>query len=114
EILDGAMSSMWGPLAVGGVRVLVSDEPVEDDTPPSEGKMTAWKELFDAMRMALAFFAVAGLVTGIVFYIRSSEPTDPLSAHVFLVPVASVLVALALVPFWIRFTKILRDPTSVA
>lgn len=112
EILDGTMSSMWGPLAVGGVRVIVSDAPVEDDTPPAEGEKTAWGELFDAIRMAVVFFAAAGLVTGVVIFMRSGEPIAWFSKIVVFLPFASALVALALVPFFIRLTAVLRDAGS--
>jgi len=66
-ILDENMGFIYGPIAVGGFRVIVSDEPVEDEEPlaPTPAPMDP---AFDAIRlMVVAFVSLGILIEALLF-----------------------------------------------
>lgn len=68
-ILDENMGFMWGPLAISGFRVLVTDEPVtnEDPLPPPAPVI---ENLLNAIRVVVLAFTLLGLIAALWLVIK--------------------------------------------
>lgn len=119
-ILDGGVSFLWGPLAVGGVRVAVSDIVLDEDGewPAME---TMESELANVLRGLVAAFAVSGpvllLANLALERARDSErhPRDPVEVLATVLLVAGVAGAFAVMgPMMPAFTRFLRDDERLA
>jgi hypothetical protein len=81
EILDEGMGSIYGPLAIGGIRVLVSDEPLEDAVDEEAGAQELSGKADDGELLNTARMMVVGLVgfglAVVVVFLLSTTSQDP-------------------------------------
>jgi hypothetical protein len=73
EMLDEAVAYIYGPLAVGGIRVIVSEETLaegDDPIPPPPWVNPTDGELAMTVRMMAVGFAVIGLGAAVFVYLR--------------------------------------------
>ncbi|MCW1883876.1 hypothetical protein OKA04_04000 [Luteolibacter flavescens] len=118
-ILDQAMGLMWGPLAVGGVRVAVSDIVLNDDGewPEIEAGNSEAANLARGLITALAL--MGPLLLLVKFAMENERPTRSRSGEMDL---QSLLTAMAgcgviivlLSPLMPAFTRFLRDDSREA
>jgi hypothetical protein len=122
DILDEDMASIYGPLAIGGVRVLVSDQPLEEEVnvdmeataytgspPPEENKDG---ELLRTLRLFAVGVVGIGLLT-LVITLLSVFANDPgglarVLWQMLKVPLAIGLAFAIMGPWMIHFTRWLR------
>lgn len=121
EVCDDCVAHLWGPVATGGVRIIVSEEPVEieDSPPPPSPQIEA---LFAIARAtALCLMLIAGGVFALI--VLQLAILQPISFIVFVVilgvaAIASVFVMAAISIAWSRFlaNSLLRttDATSAS
>ncbi|MEI6604061.1 MAG: hypothetical protein WCP35_02040 [Verrucomicrobiota bacterium] len=112
EILDECSGFMYGPLAIGGFRVIATEEPVVvAEGPPATGPLES--ALLNFLRLLVSAFVAFGLTLGIG--LLSQEGGG------FLLVVLLALVAasagwlglcLIMAPLMIPFTRALRDEKS--
>ena len=113
-ILDESMGSIWGPLATVGIRVIVSDEPVEEDEedmPPVPSERP-----FDSLIRAarLTALAVAGIGILLLALMILKFPLDYLSILIeHLIPLAiAFFFGCLIIPLVEPFNRALRDESS--
>ncbi|MEI6676049.1 MAG: hypothetical protein WCO57_12820 [Verrucomicrobiota bacterium] len=111
-ILDESMGFMYGPLAIGGFRVIVTREPVlETEEPPADGPIEA--AVLNFLRLLVGAFVVCGLAVGIG--LLWTEAGDMFVTGV-LVQAAAVTgwlgMYMILGPLMIPFTRALRNKAS--
>ena len=121
EILDEEMGSIYGPLAIGGVRVLVSDETIEDTDestvadnramPPVPATPDAGPFL-QALRLVTVSLVAFGLIALAIFLLKSvyhGEQIPPEKVVQFLkYPLILGLAFAAMGPLMDGFTRWLR------
>jgi hypothetical protein len=123
EILDEGMASIYGPLAIGGVRVLVSDEPVgEDIMADAEGAMADAEpmptdgqresELRKTLRLlTVGVVGIGLLILGItVLSVLAKDPGGLVRVlwEMLKVPLLIGLAFAIMGPWMIHFTRWLR------
>jgi len=115
-ILDENMGFIYGPIAIGGFRVIVSDEPVEDQEPPAPAPSPV-DDMLDAIRLMVA--AVAGLgilILTLLFLFELLKQPDLLPGFLlvvlFLIAIPCAAICL-LIPLWEPMTRALRDERSM-
>jgi hypothetical protein len=117
EILDEGMGAIYGPLAIGGIRVVVSDEPLEDpvaepDGSPPPPAPPRDSELLTLVRLLVVGIAGIGLLAMVIGAL-SLAPRDPgeLAMGLYRLLKNPVLIALAFLilgPLMGGFTRWLR------
>lgn len=120
EILDEGMCFLWGPLAIGGVRVAVSDIVLDEDGEWPEIETTD-SELAHVLRQMFIAFACSGpvLLLAILAIERardaersSTDPAGVLAAVLLLAGFAGAIAIMgSMMP---AFTRFLRDDDSLA
>ncbi len=110
-LLDEATSWLWGPLAVGGVRVAVyqnDDEPAEVEEIPEPPGRNIFPDF-------VGIVAVAFVSMGLISLMVLSEGRVLYHLFVFVMKflVLPSAVALLLMPFFISLTHHLREPGSL-
>jgi hypothetical protein len=123
-VLDDVVGFFYGPLFVNGFRVLVSDEPVEEEPLPAEPPQE--NDLLDAIRVVVSAFAAFGLLwvtlgfasglltllRGFAQNVRSFSEFLPFLA--FFLPIMAALTLFAIcAPRMEILNRILRDESSV-
>lgn len=121
EILDEGMGAIYGPLAIGGIRVVVSDEPLEEtgdgaDAPPPGHAEDG--EFLRLVRMLVVGLAAIGLVV-IAIGLISIIPRDPVELaralyRMLRLPVLVALIFVLLGPLMGGFTQWLRGEQVTA
>lgn len=105
-VCDDAVASIWGPLAVGGVRVVASEEPVAEadriaDFPTSQQRVVI-SGLVRFAVMALLSVVAACVLVGLF----ALAADDPLRIALYLIsntiPIVGVLLLAALLAPWIH------------
>lgn len=120
EILDGAMGTIYGPLTIGGIRVIVSDGPVGNDDgsgetdatmPPPAGKPHDG-EFLTILRMLVVSVAALGVVILVVLSLSaySGNPGGLVWALLAALkyPLMFGLVLAIMGPFMGSFTRFVR------
>lgn len=112
-ILDESMGFMWGPLVIGGFRVIVTEEPVEEtEEPPGEGPIEG--AILNFLRLLLGAFVALGLAVGIGMLWKAAGDSSVTALLVLAAAVAGWLgIYLIVAPLMIPFTRALRDNSSV-
>lgn len=113
EILDECTGFMYGPLAIGGFRVIATEEPaVEAEGPPAAGPLES--SILDFLRLLVSAFVAFGLTLGIGQLAQEGGGLL-LVALLALVAVSAGWLGLCLLmgPLMIPFTRALRDEKSV-
>ena len=124
EILDECMSGIYGPPAIGGIRVILSEEALpeagEDDIPPPSWMGSRDGELANTVRMFVVGFTAIGLgvvalrlIRDLIFLIRYTAD-DPLAGtsallDLFQFPLILALSIMSLTPLMCGITRWLRD-----
>jgi hypothetical protein len=117
DILDEGMGSIYGPLAIGGIRVVVSDEPLADtlDESGASGKVEDG-EFLKTLRLSVVGVVVLGLaLIGIMLLsITSQDPAGlaRLLYHALKYPLLLALAFAVLGPLMEGFTHWLRGESS--
>jgi hypothetical protein len=119
-ILDEGVCFLWGPLAMNGVRVAVSDIVLDEDEEWPEIE-TVENEFANAIRGLIAAFAASSplLLLGTLAIERARDlerPTrDPVEVLVTVLLIAGVAGALAVMgPMMPTFTRFIRDEERLA
>ncbi len=116
-LLDQGTGWIWGPIAVGGIRVAVyelTEEEQEIEVPPAP-KPT--RDIFpEWISLAGLAFVATGLVGGMMFLLREAESGDfsiiePLK-FISLYVIAPAVFTLLLMPVILGCTSALRTPGS--
>jgi hypothetical protein len=87
EILDDGMGAIYGPLAIGGIRVLVSEEPLEATTAAEDGSddtalgKSEDGEFITTVRMLVVAIVAIALIAMVFMMLSefSNEPAELLS-----------------------------------
>jgi hypothetical protein len=112
-ILDEHMGFIYGPLAIGGFRVLVSAEPVEDEEekPPDEPALLG--NIADGIRLVVAAFVSLGLISLLILVLQhpAGFAAEVIPWLLFCVVMAAVFLCLS--PLMIAMTRALRDERSL-
>ena len=113
-ILDESMGFIYGPLAIGGFRVIVTEEPaVETEEPPENGKIEG--AILDFLRLLLGAFVALGLAVGIGIEWKAAGESFVPGLLVLAAAAAGWLgICLSLGPLMTPFTRKLRDDSSVS
>ena len=111
-ILDEHMGFIYGPLAIGGFRVIVSDDPVEDEE-PLVFAASPLDPVLDAIRLLVVAFVSLGIVILAVQFMKL--PASYLADFAGLVLRCTFLAAVfcLLIPLVEPMTRALRDERSV-
>ena len=111
-ILDEHMGFIYGPLAISGFRVLVTDEPVDTDEPPPPNAPLL-DNILDAMRVVAVAFTLLGLISLLIFAIQfpGRHAIDLISWALRLALLTGLFACLA--PLMIAMTRALRDECSL-
>jgi hypothetical protein len=117
EILDEVMGSIYGPLTIGGIRVLVSDEPIGDTMdeaggPQTHSGMAEDGEFLKTLRMLVVGLVGFGLAV-LVIMLLSVTSQDPMALvwiliHSLKFPVLIGLAFAVMGPCMGDFTRWLR------
>lgn len=112
-ILDESMGFIYGPMAIGGFRVIATDEPVEaTEEPPGEGAIEG--AVLNFLRLAVGAFIVLGLAVGIGIVWKAAGDSFMTGLFLLAAAVAGWLgICLALGLLMVPFTKTLRDDSSL-
>ena len=112
-ILDESMGFMYGPLAIGGFRVIVSEEPVvESEEPPGEGPIEG--AVLNFLRLLVGAFVALGLAVGIGILWKAAGDSFVTGLLVLAAAVAGWLgICLILGSLMTPFTRALRDDSSI-
>ena len=112
-ILDESMGFIYGPLAIGGFRVIVTEEPVvETDEPPGEGPIEG--SILNFLRLLVGAFVALGLAVGIGIGWKAAGDSFVTGLLVLAAAVVGWLgIYLILGPLMVSFTRALRDHSSV-
>lgn len=111
-ILDEHMGFIYGPLAIGGFRVIVSDEPVEDvEPPPATPPML--DSTLDAARVVVLAFITFGVLGWLILAVKYPDRyvVDAVAWAIRCGLMLAVLGCLA--PLMIPMTRALRDERSL-
>ena len=117
EILDEGMGSIYGPLAIGGIRVLVSDEPLEDAVDGAAGPQEPASKADDGEFLKTLRMLVVGLVgfglAVVVVMLLSVTSENPLGLarilyHFLKIPVLIGVAFVIMGPLMGNFTRWLR------
>jgi hypothetical protein len=114
-VLDEGTGFLWGPMATGGFRVVVSEERLADESPEAkergEGGVT---DVSAILWVLFIVWAAAGLLAAGILFFRYVEiavgPTPLLTAAVFVFVVP--LIGLLLFPVLLWLTRVVRDHQS--
>jgi hypothetical protein len=110
-VLDEHIGFMWGPLLSGGFRVVVSDQPVEDEgpLPPLDPRI---ENLLDGLRMAVTAYMLLGTLTAVGIAIRS--PEMDLAVWIALAKCVGLLAVVfsCLAPLMVPAVRAMRDENS--
>ena len=111
-ILDENMGFFWGPLAIGGFRVCVTEAPVENDEPLPENPPLLDK-ILDGIRLVVVALASFGLIAPLAIASRSNDINISRAGDfmVFLVILAAVFSCLG--PLMVPATRAMRDEHTV-
>lgn len=119
-VLDSGVCFLWGPIAMGGVRVAVSEIVIEEDGewPEIEAKES---ELAPVVRLLVAALALGGPLVGLVFAMaerardQERRPEDAIEMLIFVLVVAGSAAAFAVLGSMMpAFTRFLRSDELVA
>ncbi len=127
EILDEGMGAIYGPLAIGGIRVLVSEQPIatEPDDALQESTDRPLHEPASGdgeFRQTVRFFTVGLVAFGLIalaLFILAGTRNSPESIVRLLTPVLKYLLVLGLAfavlgPLMGGFTRWLRGESTSA
>ncbi|HSP43440.1 MAG TPA: hypothetical protein VLO11_11260 [Luteolibacter sp.] len=123
DILDEGMGSIYGPLAIGGIRVIVSEESAENDgddsyTVPSPPAESDDGELLTTLRLFVVGLVACGLVVLVIALLAAfaNQPGGLLWELIRLLkyPLVIGLAFAAMGPSMIGFTRWLRDERTYA
>lgn len=93
ELCDEASAALWGPSAVGGVRVIATDEPVTEDCVPTT-KPDVFGEFGNSIRIVvIALWLVAASWIGLIFILTTLR--DPLGSVAVLLILAGTVYGMA-------------------
>lgn len=93
EICNDISASLWGPAAVGGVRVIATDEPVaEDCEPPSEPHAAGGIKVLMRVVVLVLWFTAAGWIG---LNLLMAALGEPLGFIVVLLLLAAAVCAIA-------------------
>ena len=124
-VLDDVIGFFYGPLFVNGFRVLVSDEPVEEEEPlPAEplqenGLLEAVRVTFFTLMVGGLLFIALGLPFGLLMLLRglsqnSRSVSDLLPVLTCILPLVVLPVLWAVLgPLMGSMNRTLRDESSV-
>ncbi|HEY1121858.1 MAG TPA: hypothetical protein VGE67_09665 [Haloferula sp.] len=119
-ILDEGTCFLWGPPAIGGVRVMVSDIVLDEDGEWPEVETTE-NEFLNALRTLIAAFAASSpaLLFGVLAIERARDherpPTDSLEVLITVLLTAGVAGAIAVMGTMMpAFTRFIRDEDRLA
>jgi|GEM_PF-7046192 len=107
RVLDTHVSHLWGPLPMGGARVLASPEPVPDAAPPT---IPGSRLFMPLMRTLVVAWVPCAIGLGIATLMRSpprhARPLDPSGlVAVAVCAVACLAVSLAMIR-WTRHDRL--------
>lgn len=121
EILDEGMGMLYGPLAIGGIRVIVSEEAIpiddEEEKPDSTVPLPAMEksedgEFLKTVRMLAVGIVAIGLVALVIMLLSvfSNNPGGLLLelVHLLKYPLVIGVVFAVMGPFMLDFTRWLR------
>jgi len=120
EVLDEGMGAIYGPLAIGGIRVLASDEPFDDALDPAEagelggGHLSAGEAAGGEFQRGLRLFVVSlvafGLLVGLLLPLATETPRGAATMlfHSLKIPLVLALSFVLLGPLMAGFTRLLR------
>jgi len=127
EILDDGMGSIYGPLAIGGIRVVVSDEPMEESADEAghpgqteDGEFLRTLRLFVVGIAGLGLCVVAFMLLWLVLQLIRLFSADPAAGvlaffHLLKFPLGIALIFVIAAPMMTGFTRWLRgEQLSVA
>lgn len=111
-ILDENMGFMWGPLAIGGFRVLVTDEPVTHEE-PLPAAAPAIETLLNAIRVAVVAFTLLGLIAAL--WLGTKLPAYGAADWIAGAMRGGLVIAIfcGMAPLMIPATRALRDERSL-
>ena len=119
-ILDEGVCFLWGPSAMGGVRVMVPDIVLDEDGEWPEIE-TAENEFANGLRALVAAFGASAplLLFGVLAIERARDlerpPRDPVEVLMTVLLIAGVVGAIAMLgPMMPAFTRFLRDEERLA
>jgi hypothetical protein len=113
-ILDECMGFINGPLAIGGFRVLVSDEPVDDDEEEPPANPALLDNIADGIRLVVAAFVSLGLVS-LLMLVRQHPArfAAGVMPSLLLCVVITAVFNCLLIPLVEPMTRALRDERSL-